>query len=118
MKKLLIMAVIGAVAATMAQAGSSCCPSAKAKAAKADAKECDVDFFSKLDLSEDQQAKVAELKASLGDGEWDKEGCSKYKESLHEILTAEQIDKCKSICEEKGWSCPSVDKKSSEETTG
>jgi hypothetical protein len=88
------------VAVGTAYAGDGCCPSKKAKAAaKADG--CAAGF-SKLNLTADQQAKVAALKADC-----DKEGCSEtskaeFIKGLEGILTAEQLAQCKELCAKDG----------------
>jgi Spy/CpxP family protein refolding chaperone len=113
------MAVMGIMGASVAQAGSGCCPAKKAKAeCKVEAKQCGVDSFDMLDLTDEQRDQMAELKAEFGDGEWSEETCEAYMEGLHEILTEEQVAKCKSVCDEKGWKCPSSAKKGCSDTKG
>jgi hypothetical protein len=62
-------------------------------------------MLSQLDLTEEQQAKVTELKGACDASKCSVSGAAKFKEGLQEILTAEQIEKCKTICAEKGLDC-------------
>lgn len=102
MKKLLIalVAVIALGTVNHVTAGGACCP-------KKTGGEMSVETLkTELGLTDDQAAKVAALKA-----ECDKTGCKKtskekYCAGMEEILTPEQLEKCKTLCVEKGWKCP------------
>ncbi len=94
------------VSAASTYAGDGCCPSGKASA-KAAAGQCGAGF-TKLNLTEEQQAKVAALKA-----ECDKEGCTeasraKMTKGLEGILNADQFAQWKAMCakESKAAGCP------------
>lgn len=101
MKRLFSFMVAGAVlvGGSSVFGGSACCASGKvsAEAKEAKAGGCG-DLLSKLNLTEQQKTKIAELKATC-----DKEGCTqethaKFMKGLKEILTAEQIAQCKAEC--------------------
>ncbi|MCS7048547.1 MAG: hypothetical protein NZ483_04545 [Verrucomicrobiae bacterium] len=100
------VAVLALAAATTAFAGPGCCAAGKAKSdakASADAKwgSCGA-MLSKLDLTPEQKAKVEALAAQC-----EKEKCSdtakaNYAKGLEQILTAEQIARCKELCAKEG----------------
>lgn len=86
---------------SLSYAGSACCSGGShgRTGAKANKDFYCSDVLSKLNLSDDQKKKIADLKA-----ECDKQGCSestqtKYWNGIKEILTPEQLSQCKSECE-------------------
>jgi len=105
MYKVLVAVCAVAAVSLSAYAGEGCCAS-KAKAAAKASGGCG-DMLSKLNLTADQQAKIASLKADC-----DKEKCSdsaraKYMKGLEGILTAEQVAQCKELCAKEGKNaCP------------
>jgi uncharacterized protein HemX len=110
MNRNLAVAIVGALALGTASvyAGSACCAAGKAKTtAKAEAKAGCGDIFAKLNLTDEQKAKLAALKA-----ECDKQACSvtgrqKYWKGVKEILTPAQLEACRAECEKAGIKdCP------------
>lgn len=114
MKRIVCMAVAGAImlAGSMVHAGSACCASKKdartdAKADKAEKAVGCGDVLSKLNLTDNQKKKVEALKADC-----DKESCTeatqaKFIKGLKEILTADQLSQCKAECEKANkTACP------------
>lgn len=116
MKKYLVLAVGALWALQTGWAGGACCASKKTQGdsakvetltvAEADAKGCGSGVFEQLNLTEDQQARLAELKSTCSKDKCSDAEHEKFMSGLKEILTTEQMAKCKTICEENGWKCP------------
>jgi Spy/CpxP family protein refolding chaperone len=112
MKKMLssIITAVVVLGGASVYAGPACCAAtAKAKAeaeAKADKFGCG-DILAKLNLTDEQKTKLAALQT-----ECDKASCTvssrdKYISGLRQILTAEQLEQCKTECEKAGAkNCP------------
>lgn len=103
-----VVAAVAIAAATVVQAGGGCCPGKQANTASAvgpAAKQGCGAFLAKLNLTEDQQAKVAALKEQCDKGGCTAENHAKFMEELKGILTAEQLAECRAICE-KAQACP------------
>lgn len=82
--------------AASAWAGGSCCAAGKGK--QAAMKGCS-DSFASLDLSAEQQAKIAEIeKACAAEGSG-KEACEKYKGEIKKLLTADQLKAWEAACQ-------------------
>lgn len=91
-------------------AGSSCCPMGKKKAEAKSGKGCSelsVESMTEaLELSDDQVSQLSALKTECAKTGCAKTGSEKYCEGMEKILTAEQVEKCKALCVEKGVQCP------------
>lgn len=87
---------------------------------KAAAKSCPVgscaSVLAKMDLSAEQKAKIAELKAAFAKSENKTEGCAAFMKGIEGVLTPEQLAQCKEGCAKlkanggcpaSGGSCPS-----------
>jgi hypothetical protein len=102
MKKVLLFAAALLITGSMSQvlAGSACCPASKAKTvAKA---ECGTECMDGLNLTAEQQEKMAALKADCAGTECDVTSAKKMKSGVMEILTADQLATLKAKCDEKG----------------
>jgi Spy/CpxP family protein refolding chaperone len=102
MKKVLGLVLMGALlfGASMSYAGGACCAAKGDKTqAKASKDAYCSDVLSKLNLTDDQKKKIADLKAECDKGGCSADGQAKYMKGLKEILTAEQIEQCKAECE-------------------
>lgn len=102
-KSTLWLALAGMVIGTLAYAGSSCCPSAKAaldgKPSKAD---CDVivsDEYSSLELSDEQRSQIVELQKQCAETGCTMSAEKKMCSGLKEILTEEQYTRWESAQE-------------------
>ena len=105
MMKWFMMVVVAGIlaAAPAAMAGGACCGGDKAAKAGGCSKSACDQMAKDLGLSDEQKAKIAEIKAGC-DGS--KEACAKAKESIRALLTADQQkafdEKCAAGCEKKG----------------
>jgi hypothetical protein len=116
MKKLLgcLVVVSLLVGVRSVLAGGACCAS-KSKTTSADAgkkvksassaDEC-MGIISKLDLTEDQKTRLAALKDECDQSKCSESGQKKLFTGIAEILTADQLARCKSLCDDNGWQCP------------
>ena len=110
MKRFLAFAVAAAVligTATVYAGGSGCCMSGKTSASSGGS--CS-DMFSKLNLSADQQAKVAALKDQCKRAASTSEAHAIFSEGLAKILSPEQLAQFKAQCDsakaKAGGQCP------------
>jgi Spy/CpxP family protein refolding chaperone len=107
MKRLLALLVAGVVGFGVASAfaGEGCCAAGKAKA---DAKAGCGDMFSKLNLTDAQKSKVAELKKECDATKCTEASRAKFMAGLKGILTPEQMAQCEAECKKAGASssCP------------
>ncbi len=106
MKKVFAFTVAVAVLAGAASvyAGEGCCAAGKAKA---EAKAGCGDMFSKLNLTDEQKAKVAALKKECDESKCTEAARAKFMAGLKEILTPEQLAQCEAQCKKAGVSaCP------------
>lgn len=108
MKQLVAIAIASMFVVSASQAGSSCCGSKKdGSSAKLSSKsESCGGVFDQLNLTDEQKAQFAELKANCDKSDCSKTGYQKFMDGAHKILTEEQMAKCRSICAENGWQCP------------
>jgi len=110
-KFIAFVCVTALVAGTSAVfAGEGCCPASKAKQTAAKAAGCD-DVMAKMNLTDAQRVKLADLKTEATKAGWSAEAKEKYLKSVDEVLTAEQRATCKSACDAavkdgQGASCP------------
>jgi hypothetical protein len=99
MKKIVGMLAIVSLLAVGAPAHAGC---GSCDAHKPAAKGCPVgncaSVLSKMDLSSEQKATVAELKAAFAKSENKAEGCAAFMAGLKSVLTPEQLAKCKEEC--------------------
>jgi Spy/CpxP family protein refolding chaperone len=98
------------VGASAAFAGEGCCAAGKAKQTSAKAASCD-DVLAKMNLTDAQRAKLAELKADATKAGWSDEAKATYAKAVEQVLTPEQRAACKSACDTaakdgKGAACP------------
>ncbi len=106
MKRVLAFAVAVAVltGAASLYAGEGCCAAGKAKT---EAKAGCSDIFSKLNLTDEQKAKVAALKKECDESKCTEAARAKFMAGLKEILTPEQLAQCEAQCKKAGVSaCP------------
>ena len=110
MKKLLaclVAAVVG-IGAVSAFAGEGCGMAGKTKA---DAKAGCGEMWSKLNLTDDQRAKIAELKKECDATKCSETSKAKYMAGMKQILTPEQLTQCEAECKKAGVStCPMMQK--------
>ena len=110
---LAIVSLLAIGATAHAQCGSC-------NVAKVAAKSCPVgtcaSVLAKMDLSAEQKAQVAELKAAFAKSGNKAEGCETFMKGLEGVLTPEQSAQCKAECAKlraaggcpaSGGSCPS-----------
>lgn len=103
---LIAAAVMAGVATLYAQGGcSSCGTQAGAKGCPASGK---ADMLGKLNLNDEQKAKVAALREECVKAGRTPESCSKFMKGLETVLTAEQLAAWKTACEKvkKSGGCP------------
>jgi Spy/CpxP family protein refolding chaperone len=62
-------------------------------------------MLAQLDLTAEQKAKIAELRKSCT-GKCTAEQKTACRKAMHEILTPEQREKMKAMCEKRGMKCP------------
>lgn len=111
MKQLFSLIAAGAVllAGTAVYAGGACCPAKGDRAAKgkADKVAC-TEFLSQLKLSDEQKAKIADLKAECEkNGGCSAENHARFIKGLKQVLTPEQVAECIAACEKAGKGpCP------------
>jgi Spy/CpxP family protein refolding chaperone len=109
MKKVLGFAVAAMMLAggSSVFAGAACCAAGKAKSEAKVSKAGCGDIFAKLDLTEEQRAELEALKAECDEAGCTIESREKFMSGLKEILTPEQLEQCKALCEKaKGSACP------------
>ncbi|MBI5396870.1 MAG: hypothetical protein HZA91_16365 [Verrucomicrobia bacterium] len=117
MKKTVGMIAIVSLLAIGAPAYADC---GSCDAHKAAAKSCPVgacaSVLSKMDLSAEQKAQVAGLKAAFAKSENKAEGCAAFMKGIQSVLTPEQLAQCKEECAKlkaaggcpaSGGGCPS-----------
>jgi Spy/CpxP family protein refolding chaperone len=100
------VAVTVIVGAMSAYAGDGCCAAGKAKS-EAKSAACG-DKFSKLNLTDEQKAKIATLKEQTARATSTSEARAMMSKGLEQILTSEQLAQCKSECDKdaKKGECP------------
>jgi Spy/CpxP family protein refolding chaperone len=116
MKRVLafVVAAVVGFGVTSAFAGEGCCAAAKAKA---EAKAGCGDMFAKLNLTDEQKAKVAALKKDCDETKCTEAARAKFMAGLKEILTPEQLAQCEAQCKKAGASgCPMKAAEASTET--
>jgi len=110
MKRLLAFAVAVTVLVGAASvfAGEGCC--AGMSKSSANGSSCCGDMFSKLNLTPDQQARIAALKDSTKRATSTSEARAMFNEGLERILTPEQMTQFKAQCDaakaKAGGQCP------------
>jgi len=104
----LTVAVAALIGTQTIHAGPACCPASKAKAAeeaKAALGSCDDKClevsFKGIEMTEDQETKIADLMKECKGQECSVSSAKAMKKGLEEILTEEQIKTLKASCEEK-----------------
>jgi Spy/CpxP family protein refolding chaperone len=107
MKRLFAFLVAAAVVAGAASvyAGGACCAAGKDKKTASAKADC----FAKLNLTDEQKAKLATLKAECDKTECTQTSHEKFMSGVKEILTAEQLTAWQADCEKMGKSgaqCP------------
>ena len=104
---LLAAAVMVGVATLYAQGGcSSCGTSAGAKGCPLAGK---ADTMGKLNLNDEQKAKIVALREECTKAGRTPESCAKFMKSMESVLTAEQLTAWKAACQKakQGGGCPS-----------
>lgn len=112
--RMLGIALAAAVLMTGGIASAQCCAKGKklsGSAAKADSAQCGTELWSQIGVSADVQAKIQALQDECQKAGNTAESCGEYQAQIKELLTDEQLEKCRTLCNENGWKCP-VDKKS------
>jgi len=103
---LVAAAVMAGVATLYAQGGcSSCGTSAGAKGCPLAGK---ADTLSKLNLNDEQKAKIAALREECAKAGRTPESCDKFTKSMESVLTPEQLVAWKAACQKakQGGGCP------------
>ena len=114
MIKAWIVGISTMVAAGMmtANAGSSCCPGAAAKAeakvAKAKAASCADDCLAELTLTDEQKQKVTALMQECNVSGCSEESAEKLTAGLKSILSEDQLTRMKDNCAKKGCTLGAV----------
>ncbi len=109
MKKIIAMwvaaAVLAGVASLHAQSG---CPSCAAGAAKSCPMSGKSDLAAKLNLTDEQKAKITALREECAKAGATKDACEKCMKSIESVLTPEQLTQWKAACEKAkaGGACP------------
>ncbi|MGA2221034.1 MAG: hypothetical protein ABSH21_04505 [Verrucomicrobiia bacterium] len=111
MKKLLGIAVAVAVLAGVAAVyagGVGCCAEGKAKSASAGCSSACSKMLSKLNLTSDQQTRIAELNQQLRTATSKSERIAMFAQGMQRILTPEQFAQWKSVSDKmaKNGVCP------------
>lgn len=99
MKLFVAIAAVAIAAATASFAGGACCPAGgKAKAEKSACTQA----LSGIELSAEQQAKIAEIEAACKAEGMTADACSKSMKEIRAVLTDDQRAQFDAKCEAKG----------------
>jgi Spy/CpxP family protein refolding chaperone len=100
MKTVIAVALAGVVfvgAASVYAGGNGCCMAGKSKSSANAGASCQ-DMMSKLNLTDEQKAKVAALKDQTSRAVSTSERMQQFSDGLKQILTAEQLTQWNDIC--------------------
>ncbi|MDA1087789.1 MAG: hypothetical protein O2901_12345 [Verrucomicrobia bacterium] len=121
MKKLIVFvaAVMIVSFAAVAFAGPACCPVTAAAAKKAEGSTANVekadacmDVLAELDLTKEQQEKLAALKTDCSEQKCSVSAATKLMAGVKQLLTPEQLEQCKTKCTAAGKKdCPMLESK-------
>ena len=113
--RMLIMGLIASVvlSGSTVMAGSGCCSMSKkdSPACTAPGKAGCSDIWKDMNLTDEQKAKLAEVQAECEKTGYSEDSQKKCMKVMEEVLTPEQLEKCKAECTKKGMTgCPMMKK--------
>ena len=108
-QKLTVILAAGVLWAGVAvYAGGGCCAASRQLGASTDKVSACDDTLSKLNLTDEQKTKLADLKAEATKANWTADAHAKYMKGIEALLTPAQLTDWKAACEKmsKGAQCP------------